>query len=127
MTNQPTTTRGIERSRSYRREKNSDLREPSSESNYEKYSTPGDRVVQSADIHVITQKSSEINNFQSRRREHKYFHQLKMSVVNISARVIAKSPRYSIMLRQIVRFVSFCSVANELSLKINLKFNATFR
>ena len=64
-----TTTMGIERSRSYRREKNSD--------NNEKYSTPGkifgDRVVQSADIQVITQKTSAIlsikNYIKSRDRD----------------------------------------------------------
>ena len=64
-----TTTIGIERSRSYRREKNSD-------DNFEKFSTPGKifggRVVQSADIQVITQKTSAIlsvNNIKFRHRD----------------------------------------------------------
>ena len=53
------TTRGIERSRSYRRQNNL-------ENYFEKHSTPatifGDRVVQSADIQVITQKTSAIRS-----------------------------------------------------------------
>lgn len=61
-----TTTRGIERSRSYRRQENS-----------EKYSTPGkifsERVVLSGDIQVITQKTSaivrSINTIESRQAE----------------------------------------------------------